>query len=54
MIYKYSFKVLIFLVSVFTIIWSFNHVNPWASLLLGFLGITYLLNILYNNLKNKN
>ena len=53
MIYKYSFKLLLLVISIMFIFWTFNHVNPWIAILIGFFGLTYLVNSLTNFFKNK-
>jgi hypothetical protein len=47
MIYKHSFRLLLALLFIFIVFWSFNHVNPWISILLGFGGLTFLANVIY-------
>jgi hypothetical protein len=34
---KYLILILIVLLSVFAIAWSFNHINPWLAFGLGFI-----------------
>lgn len=34
---KYLILILIVFLSVFGIVWSFNHINPWVAFILGFI-----------------
>jgi arginine exporter protein ArgO len=52
-VFKIALIVLISLVFFFLSTWSFNHINPWLSILFTFIGVTYGIYFTYKKIKTK-
>ena len=51
MIYKYSFKIIALVASIYGAGWCFNHINAWIGILLGVGIFMFSLNTIINLIK---